>query len=148
MWVLYDNELMLSKTVELDFFFLALYGRRNGLWIEAQREPFVGMHARFDNYFGKRFVVRGPAENSNCYERLPVEGLKLNYCIGQVLISNVSDDKPKEEKPEENRQEENRQEENRSDENRQREDKPKVPSLEDLNAEQLRMLLKEILGRL
>ena len=102
------------------------------------------MQTRFRDFKDKQFVVRGPVEQNICE---PLANIDLAYCYGTPEIVQASDANlnggNKGNKLNENKPNENKPNESKPDEN-----KPAIPSIDNLSPEQLKSLLKDILGKL
>ena len=96
------------------------------------------MSTRFRDYEDKQFVVRGPVEENVCKPQT-LTNIKLSYCNGKPEIVQASDV---------DLNGGNKSNENKPDENKQNENQPAIPSIDDLSPEQLKSLLKDILGKL
>lgn len=145
---MYDKNSIVSKTVDLDFF--SHYTEKNYLQLEAKRNPDIYMWSTFRNCEGKQFVVRGPGADQ-CKPK-SLGGLKVN-CIGEVEIvpaseADLNGGNRRGNRPNENKPNENKPNESKPNENKPNESKPAIPSLDDLSPDQLKSLLKDILGRL
>ena len=123
MYVSYEKNRLVSKTFGLEHF--VMYDMMNDMG------ELMNMNAKLkgtniddwmmvwlENYRDKRFVIEGPVSEDNC-DSPPVDGLKANTCRG-IRISKASNDG------------------NRA---------PGKP-LENLNQEELKKLLRQILERL
>ena len=149
--MVYDNKQLKAATAELDSLVLDFPDDFRWLAVDAVSGPYVYLQVMLDSFFDKPLVIEGPVERSNC--RLsPVKGLVVISCNGGIQITNHSPDaneEPREDKPREDKPVDEPEDKPEDEpEEKPGKDKPANPSLDDLSPEQLRMLLKEILGRL
>lgn len=82
----YEEKLLVSQSKQLDKFTLHAPSPNESLNIAAYREPYVSLNVLLEDYTDKRFVVQGPASTSNC-DNQPVDGLRVSFCHGRVQIS-------------------------------------------------------------
>lgn len=128
--VIYDKDQVISKTVDIKDFVVENY-KEFWLTIEATRQPNIEMSVTFADYWGKQFVIEAPVGKAKGLSQNSVggvKGLKVNKSTGDFKIRKATDADFSNGKAEESR--------------------PARPSLNELSPEELKDLLRDILGRL
>ena len=135
-----DGKRLTSKSIGINHIIIDSSEKRL-LSVEALRKPYFWMNLRLKHWSDKRFVVEAPVLKSNC-RHAPVEAMKVIDCEGQVRITKLSDaNKTEGAEPESPANPS-------TPASAENPNAPAIPSLDDLAAEELRILLKDLMSRL